>query len=71
MKRTQGPEPGVTGTQQAINSLAVTVGGIYLATHSVIVTVIAATASTLLTACSLPGPCGWGIIHATRWPGGG
>jgi hypothetical protein len=55
MKRTRahGTEPSVVGTQQAINSLAVTVGGIYLATHSVTVTVVGATASTLLTGWTL------------------
>jgi hypothetical protein len=53
MKRTHGAEPIMTNAQQAINAIAVTVGGIYLATHSVIVTVVAMIASTLLTAWAL------------------
>jgi Flp pilus assembly protein TadB len=53
MNRTHGYESSSTGAQQAINSMAVTVGGIYLATHSVTVTVVGTTAATLLTAWTL------------------
>ncbi len=50
MKRTRESEPRATGITQATNSMAVTVSGVYLATHSVIVTAFATGASTLLTA---------------------
>jgi hypothetical protein len=50
VKRTRESEPSVTGITQAANSMAVTVSGVYLATHSVIVTAFATGASTLLTA---------------------
>ena len=48
MKRTRDPEPSATGITQAANSMAVTVSGVYLATHSVMVTALATGASTLL-----------------------
>jgi uncharacterized membrane protein YdfJ with MMPL/SSD domain len=50
MKRTHGSEPSVTETQQAINSMAVTVSAIHIATHSVVVTVFVTAGCTLLTA---------------------
>jgi len=53
MKRTHQPERCLSGAQQAVNSMAVTVGGIYLATQSVVVTVAGTAASTLLTAWAL------------------
>jgi hypothetical protein len=53
VNRTRQPERRSGAAQQAVNSTAVTVGGIYLATHSVIVTVVGTAASTLLTAWAL------------------
>jgi hypothetical protein len=46
MKRTGGSELSSTGCQQAINSIAVTAGGLYVATHSVTATILGTTAST-------------------------
>jgi hypothetical protein len=53
VERTQGSEPDITSTQQVINATAVTVGGIYLTTHSVSVTIVGAAASTLLNVWAL------------------
>jgi hypothetical protein len=50
VKGTRESEPSVAGITQAINSMAVTVSGVYLATHSVIVTALVTGSSTLLTA---------------------
>jgi hypothetical protein len=53
MRRTDRSEPSLTGTQQAINSVAATAVGVYLITHSIVVTVTGLAASTLLTAWRL------------------
>jgi hypothetical protein len=60
MQRIGRSEPSAAGTQQAINSLIVTVGGVYLATHSVTVTIVGTVASTLLIA--------WRLWLTHRWP---
>jgi hypothetical protein len=49
MKRTGESEPSATGITQAANSMAVTLSGVYLATHSVVVTAFATGGSILLT----------------------
>jgi hypothetical protein len=61
MKRSHGAGPTITATQQAINSTAVTTGGIYLATHCVVVAVAGTIVSTLLTAWAL-----WLVHRRTR-----
>lgn len=47
------PERGTRTAQRAFNTTTVTVGGLYLATHSVVVTITGTAAASLLTCWTL------------------
>jgi hypothetical protein len=49
MKRTYRPRASLAATQCAFQTVAVAVSGLYIATHSVAVTMIGTTAATAMT----------------------
>jgi hypothetical protein len=63
MKRTYRPELGLAVAQRAFQTVAVAVSGLYIATHSVAVTMIGTTAAT-----AIAGWASW-LLGQRREPG--
>jgi hypothetical protein len=61
MKQARRPEPSLTTAQRTFHTVVVAVGGLYIATHSVVVTAIGTIAATAL-ACWAP----WLVQHRLR-----
>jgi hypothetical protein len=53
MRTTRRSEQDLPAARAIFNAATTTIGGLYLATHSVTVTAIGAAASTMLTCCAI------------------